>query len=565
MWQRISYERRLLSYLIIGGLLPVLTASVGLLYFLHIVLQDNMRERALNDIYTVMQDTDQLIGRYTQIISALDMETDLHELLTGHSQNTQAIYSKMFLLTHEHRDDIALHILSADGEIQLSTRFLPQEYLLPQNKNWGILRSASGSYGTVFLSSDKSVEENRNRIFALAKAIRNDGQIVGYVIIDVYRLALLRIVQERLGSASQDFLLLDRNHYIMLNTAFGGDEGFPRKLFYYLKGSKGMVELPSKDRLSYQQSSEYGFYIIRTVHIDNSIFFLVMRIVIAVDIFAVILIVLLSTRLSRNLWRPLGELMAAMRRIRDNDFSVHIATERQDEIGELNYTFNKMVEHIKALLNNVREKQKSLRIAQVKQLQSRVKPHFIYNTLSLIKWSAKLGDMEGTADLAVQLGKLLRMSISSREFISVREEIDLLQAYLTIQQRRFNDRLTTELDIPLAIENYIIPQLILQPLVENALIHGLEDMKNGGIFYLAGRLDDAGYLEFIVHDNGKGISQEKIKDVLLAQENHYGLFNVHMRAILYGDDSCGITIDSVEGQYTTITLKLKAVKEAPEF
>ena len=274
----------------------------------------------------------------------------------------------------------------------------------------------------------------------------------------------------------------------------------------------------------------------------------------------------LAYRLSRHLWRPLHMLATAMRRVRNSDdFSVQVDAERGDEIGELAQTFNSLIEHIHTLLAENRERERTLRVAQVKSLTEMIRPHFMYNTLNLIKWSAKLGDNEGAADTAVQLGKLLRASVSMKDFVTVAEELTFLRTYLKIQQRRFEGRLKVKVRVESSVYGCYVPKLILQPLVENAIQHGIEMTESGGSIAITGA-KEVDHLVFRVKDNGHGMSTERQREVLARRDdNHFGLYNVHMRAVLNGDAGCGITLQSVEGKGTEAILTLKHLEEAPHY
>jgi len=189
----------------------------------------------------------------------------------------------------------------------------------------------------------------------------------------------------------------------------------------------------------------------------------------------------------------------------------------------------------------------------------------MYNTLNLIKWSAKLGDSEGAADTAVQLGKLLRASVNMKEFVTVAEELSFLRTYLKIQQRRFEGRLKVTIRVEAGAYGCYVPKLILQPLVENAIQHGIEMTESGGRIAITGRREN-GYLVFCVKDNGQGMSQERRQEVLVRRDdNHFGLYNVHIRAVLNGDEGCGITLHSSEGKGTEVILTLKQREEAPRY
>ena len=289
-------------------------------------------------------------------------------------------------------------------------------------------------------------------------------------------------------------------------------------------------------------------------------------IVLIADAAALCMAAYLADRLSQHLWRPLHVLATAMRCARSSDdFSVQVDAGRSDEIGELALTFNSLIKHIRTLLAENRERERTLRVAQVKSLTEMIRPHFMYNTLNLIKWSAKLGDSEGAADIAVQLGKLLRASVSMKDFVTVAEELTFLRTYLKIQLRRFDGSLKIKVRVDTSLYGFYVPKLILQPLVENAIQHGIEMAERGGHIAITGaRVGD--HLIFRVKDDGQGISEDRQREVLAQRnDNHFGLYNVHMRAVLNGDEACGITLHSTEGKGTEAILTLKHWEEAPHY
>ena len=162
--------------------------------------------------------------------------------------------------------------------------------------------------------------------------------------------------------------------------------------------------------------------------------------------------------------------------------------------------------------------------------------------------------------MIVQLGHLLRMLMNNTEdTITVSGEIQIVQAYLEIQRVRWQDRLEVRFDIAPGIEHLVIPKLMLQPLIENAIQHGLEDMPERGLVHISGRRD-GDYLHFRVLDSGRGMSAQKLEQVRKTTPDgmyHIGLSNLNQRAKLFGDESCGLEINSTEGRGTTILLTVK--------
>lgn len=457
------------------------------------------------------------------------------------------------------RGEAALYLLSADGRQVIATDDVPRAYALPENLDWGLLGQASRSRDWVASAADKYAADRSEVVFSLARAIRRGDELLGFAVIDIKREALVPLIQR---VQEGRIILTDRYQYVMLNMQDYRSEGFSP-----LRSSDEVQETAEPAVRDYMYTSqETSFHIYLRQYNDPAPLDYLLRLIVIVDAVALCITAYLSYRLSRKLWQPLHTLATAMRRVRyEDDFSVQVDIRRGDEIGELALTFNGLIEHVRTLLAENRARERTLRIAQVKSLTEMMRPHFIYNTLNLIKWSAKLGDSEGAADTAVQLGKLLRASVNMKEFVTVADELMFLRTYLKIQQRRFEGRLNVTVRVDSGIYKCYVPKLILQPLVENAIQHGLEELECGGSIAIVGGRTEC-YLVFRVADNGQGISPDRCREIMRHRDdNHFGLYNVHMRAALNGDAHCGIELHSEEGEGTEVVLTLKAWEEAPHY
>ena len=216
---------------------------------------------------------------------------------------------------------------------------------------------------------------------------------------------------------------------------------------------------------------------------------------------------------------------------------------------------------IEELIKRNEEKQKSLRVAEVKALSLQVNPHFLYNTLDMIKWSVKLDQKEKANQIIVQFGRLLRQLMNTTEdFLPLEDELKLVNAYLSIQMLRHQGRFKVETDIEPDLLPVMIPKLMLQPLVENAIIHGLESKASDGKLIIRVRSEGENYVCLTVADNGQGMDEKQLETVRALVPDgiyHIGLSNLHQRAKLFGDEHCGLTIKSKVMQGTEISLIIK--------
>ena len=180
-----------------------------------------------------------------------------------------------------------------------------------------------------------------------------------------------------------------------------------------------------------------------------------------------------------------------MEKVKAGDLNIRVHSTRTDELGRLTDSFNGMVRDLKTYLEEKVQQQKDLNETTLRLYQTQLNPHFLYNTLDTIKWNAKINQIPEIAVLAENLAVILRKSISSKPFITLREELDTIDSYIRIQKIRFSGRFLYETEIPDLLEESMIPKMILQPLVENAIIHGLDGCDNGYICIYAAQKDGA--------------------------------------------------------------------------
>lgn len=277
-----------------------------------------------------------------------------------------------------------------------------------------------------------------------------------------------------------------------------------------------------------------------------------------------LLVSLVSVVLSMTVTRPILKLCSFMEKVESGDFSVRFNAKHKDEIGILGTAFNHMIERVNNLINELYvEKQYRLE-AQLKSLQEQIKPHFLYNTLDTISWMARAHNAMDVVHLVDALTNMFRVGLSSgRDYIMLREEKKHVENYLYIQKVRYQERLQYEIEIPQEYDEIIVPKLILQPLVENAIYHGVKMKRSSGkIRITAHSEEESVYIH--VWDDGAGVSPKRLADIRNWLENPknreektgFGLSYIQERIELsYGMDY-GISIDSKEGEFTKVTVCL---------
>lgn len=279
----------------------------------------------------------------------------------------------------------------------------------------------------------------------------------------------------------------------------------------------------------------------------------------------------------------LGQLAAVMNRVtREEDFQSQFEYPYHDEVGNLGVSFNYMIQKISHLImelnaniaelqeekENVKKVQMQKRKAELKALQAQINPHFLYNTLNAITWQAADQGVPEIGILSNSLGKFFRISLSGgKEVITVREELEHVENYLRIQEIRYKDKIQYELNVAEDIKDLFIIKLVLQPLVENSIYHGIKAKKEIGHIRIRGMrcINNVGIqtLHICVEDDGEGIEEERLKVIQeglasgrVSQDSGYGIYNVNERIKLYYGESYGLSIESEYRKETSATVRI---------
>lgn len=273
---------------------------------------------------------------------------------------------------------------------------------------------------------------------------------------------------------------------------------------------------------------------------------------------------------SQVISKPLARLSAAMDQFKQGDFTQQVEVAADDEIGEVTECFNRMVLDIKELIDrnyvmSLKEKE-----SELLALQAQINPHFLYNTLDSLYWRTMDSGNEDLAEDIYTLSQLFRMVLGHGQgIIPVSQEIELIRCYLQIQKMRFTTRLEYEIDVEKEMLDYRIPKLILQPFVENAIVHGLEDQEDTGSVIVTGRCKD-NYLEFCIRDTGVGMTQEQIDAIWCVEDTkvyasqrigRYAIKNVKERLELKYKDAYKLTIESEVGKGTKVIIVIPVDEE----
>ena len=262
-----------------------------------------------------------------------------------------------------------------------------------------------------------------------------------------------------------------------------------------------------------------------------------------------------ATELSVRL--PIERLEEAATRIADGSLDARIADTEVTELRNLTTQVNTMADRLKTMMEKSNKDARNLRKAELRTIQAQINPHFLYNTLDAIVWKAEAGEKDEVIQLTSALSDFFRISLSSgADWIPIGQEKKHIEGYLKIQQTRYRDIMDYEIDIPDDLDDIYILKLLLQPLVENALYHGVKIKRGGGKISVSGKMQD-GYLVFCVKDTGLGMTPEQLQELnermkkgqptVSEGSGGFGLVNVNLRIRLYYNQTDGLRIESDAG------------------
>lgn len=238
-----------------------------------------------------------------------------------------------------------------------------------------------------------------------------------------------------------------------------------------------------------------------------------------------------------------------------------------NELGALGENFNHMIEHLDQLMKHIVQEEKEKKELELEVLRAQINPHFLYNTLSTIRFMAKAKGENSISDAVLALTKLLRVSISlGKERITLKEEIEYIEHYLLIQRLRFNQKFEFQYDIDTKYETILVPKLILQPMIENSLLYGIENIDEDSdeiclvISLYIEKMENG--IQIVIQDNGLGMEKEVLENLFQERKSierfsKVGLNNVNHRLKLYYGEEYGLKVQSKLGEGTTVYVQMK--------
>lgn len=406
-----------------------------------------------------------------------------------------------------------------------------------------------------------------DNVFSVVKAITDPktGEVSGVILFDIKHDIISNAIQE--ASIGNDGFVFIMDHDGQMVYAPLNDIVYrisPEWL--HDKQDAAIAEISGeKYQIRYRQS-EYTGWMIGSVFSYRAIMSNVTTMLwMFVSVLAVVLVLVLlvAMKLSGTITRPIVELRNLMKKTEKGDLDVRFEGPYLDEVSELGRRFNHMLTRIQGLIGTVYKEQENKRKAELKVVQEQFKPHFLYNTLDTIGWMAREHSAMNIVHLVDALTKVFRVSLSKgKDYITIGEEMTYLSNYLYIQNIRYGAKVTYQFNVDETCDQVLIPKLITQPLVENAIYHGVKLKRGDGQISIGVMHTDDKKVVITVRDNGKGMSEDKRMELIgimnhqsEPQENQsFGLFYVRERLYMRYDTRFEVLIESTPEEGTEIKI-----------
>ena len=333
-----------------------------------------------------------------------------------------------------------------------------------------------------------------------------------------------------------------------------------------IRGVSSVVETVVQDYVLFEvNQAEQQYRVMSQGFTQWEVFYLILL------ISAIGFSVIAAWAISRSIYLPIKRLHDVTTTITKNDLQALVNRDNVDEITELGMSFNIMTGRIRELLESKMKEQENLKKAELRALQAQINPHFLYNTLDTIIWMAEAQKTEQVIEIVSALSSFFRLSLSKgKDWITIGEELERTRSYLTIQRMRYRDMMDFKIEADEEVLNNTILKLILQPLVENALYHGIKNKRGGGIIIVRARQKNDNEVLLEVEDDGIGLTSERLAQLQaeldddsgdMKLESGFAMGNVNKRIRLYYGRQYGLSIRSEYNTGTCATLVIPAIRD----
>ena len=559
---RKSFKRELFLGLFLVSLIPGIVISLLLVKVFKSRLASDYQAASATQVASVTEALEQ----YFNLIDETQLAIISNKKIVGGISETDSwqknkAYTALYDATENARNVARFNIYDIEGNLVFTTSTEGYSESIPTY--WGILK-VSFAHPDERIIKKAVMSDDEKVVIQIARAIVSGDECVGFVVTDIFSSHIEEILAKTYDE-SYGIAILDSFYEDVYSTRTGKEEALAA-----LIRQRQFDGEPLK-----QENDEVEFFLSRIGDtnltlvlgkepvLTDDITRTMWGVTTVIILFSVILCFFVANIISDYLTSPIIKLSKAMEKVKGGDLNVSVHSSRIDELGQLSEDFDKMTDELKTYMELQVKQQQEINDSNIAMMQAQLNPHFLYNTLDTMKWVAKANNVPDLAKMSADLAQILRLSISDRKFITLAEEMEMVEKYVEIQQIRFGGNFTFDAELPMELEDCVIPKLIIQPIVENALIHGLKEQEKGHIFVNA--YSESDNLKIEVTDNGCGIEGEILEKLNSRDreklKGHIGFYNVDTILRLYYGDNFGLKACKPDEGGTKVLITLPLTKE----
>lgn len=552
-----SFKEQLRKILILYMLVPILFFAVagrGMIYFLE---YKAVKDENIENTKILAKDLDETIRKYFNEVEKISSEEDVINAVLNKKADKvvyQKVYDSINSMNVEGNFviyDKNLHIIMSSAE------FIGSE----TGYNWGLFNRMIGYPGGIILKINRLYFQNGISTLSVGKAIRNKNEIIGFAVYNIFDNSLKELIGK---SGSFNVVVTDKfgNVVVTTNENFKDNFGKAEK---NLRKAEGYSVIDKEKYYVNKKEIYYSNLVLYTISsvgyvVDN---FIDKMIYIIIFFFTILAAMYYAAKIiAEKKTKVIEEIVKAIENIKTGDLETRLNVETNDEFGIIADSYNEMLLNIKKLIEINKEEAKHSAVMEIKQLESQFNPHFLFNTLEMLRYTIKY-DTSVANKIIINISSLLRFSIENKSSeVSLQRDLLYTKNYLEIQKYRFGENFDYEIKAEEDLENYYVPKLIIQPVIENAIKHGYTQVEKMIIYIRVKTVKEK--LIISVYNNGKEIEEEILDEIReklknkKAEEfkNHIGLYNIFRRIQLMYGEKYGLRILSRKNRGTSVRVSL---------
>lgn len=558
---------RLFSLFIIMGIVPLILMTVFSYFNTSGIINDKVNNSIKDNIKIMSRLVDSSMNSFESISSFVANDDDVKTILMKNDylnydekfNDIQKIYRITNLVLATQKLDIPIYITGKNSlSYYTNMDFFPSIY---QDLNSDIFKEADKNAllkkPYIYVHRRVDGKYRKDIVIGIVDQIVDiqSDKVIGYVSLDVYDDYFNDIFNSVKAYKDDDIYILDKSGYIITDKYYKNKTGFrfdDKYVNTILSNKSGTFNcsIDGRDYIAYFDTVEKtGFKVVETIpksiiysdRVNIVKFFIIMLVLFAAGA------VWVSYMLSKYISNPVNKLAELMSSVEKGNRTVNFDVRYDDEIGRLGTSFNNMVKEIHRLIDDVYVKKYMLKDAEFEALKAQVNPHFLYNILESINWMARMRHCDDISDMIMTLGKFLRYSISTKgDIVTIEEDMKQVGNYLKLQKMRYGDKFTVKIHIDEEIYDNKILKLLIQPIVENAIVHGIEPKIGNGLIIINGYRDENNIC-FDIMDDGVGMNNSK------STGEGLGMNNVDKRIKIHYGEEYGLSVGT---QYEMTCVRL---------